>query len=62
MARERKTIDRFDVEGDYGYGHGFEIVTSETTFSDGRLRLREYRENEPGIAFRLKKRRERKTS
>jgi hypothetical protein len=53
---KRKTVDLFDIEGDYG--HGFEVVTAETTYSDARRALREYRENEPGIAFRIRKYRE----
>jgi hypothetical protein len=55
----RKTIDVYNVEGDYGYGHGFEVVTAEASYGEARARLREYRENEPGIAFRIKKTRER---
>ena len=57
MARERKTQDRFDVEG--YYSHGWETVTSEMVRSEALARLREYRENERGTSFRLVKRRER---
>lgn len=57
MAGRRKTRDVIDVRGNYG--HGFETVTAETTWSEARARLREYRENEPGIAFKLVHTRER---
>lgn len=53
MAYVRKTRDEFEIRGNYGYGHGFETVTSETTRREARARLREYRENEPGVPFRL---------
>lgn len=60
MAYQRKTRDVFDIEADYGYGHGFEVVTCETTRSEARARLREYRENDTNAkSLRIKKRRER---
>lgn len=57
--RVRKTRDVYDVRGDYGYGHGFETVTAETELREAKARLREYRENEPGVPFKLVTRRER---
>lgn len=45
----------FDIEGLYCYG--WEVVTCEETYSEARARVREYRENEAGTAFRMKKRR-----
>ena len=57
--KARKTKDIFEVQGNYGYGHGFECVTSEETFSEARIRIKEYRDNEPGVPFRIKKKRER---
>ena len=56
MSYTRKTEDIWNVEGDYGMG--FEIVTAEDKLSRARERLREYRENEPGIAFRIRRTRE----
>jgi len=56
MAYKRKTIDVWDIRGDYG--HGFETVTAETSWGEARNRLREYRENEPGTAFKAVKTRE----
>lgn len=57
-ARKRKTRDVWEVRGNYGYGHGFETVTAELTLSEARQRLREYRENEPGVPFKIVKTRE----
>lgn len=48
----RKTRDEFDIEGNYG--QGFEIVCCEPTLSEARDRIIEHRENEPGIAFRIR--------
>ena len=55
MAYKRKTSDEFEVQGNYG--HGFECVTAEASLKEARARLREYRENEPGVPFRIIKRR-----
>lgn len=52
MAYVRKTVTEFNIEGNYG--QGFEIVTCETTWGDAVKRKREYRDNEPGILFRIK--------
>lgn len=43
----------YEVQGNYGYGQGWEAVTTETTRKEGLERLREYRVNEPGVPFRL---------
>lgn len=59
MTYVRKTRDVWHVEGNYGYGHGFEAVCAESTRKEALVRLREYRLNEPGIAFRLRMVRER---
>ena len=47
------------VQGNYGYGHGWEDLTAEGTRKEALARLREYRENEAGVSFRLIRRRER---
>jgi len=57
MTYQRKTHDLFDIEGVYSYG--WECVTCEETRTEARARLKEYRENEPGITFRIRKYRER---
>jgi hypothetical protein len=57
--RQRKTRDVWVVQGNYGYGHGWEDLTAEETFKEIRQRVKEYRENEPGVPFRVKLTRER---
>jgi len=53
----RKTIDEWQVLGNYGFGHGFEIVTAASTLKEAKSHLKEYRENEPGIPFKIVKKR-----
>lgn len=43
----------YEIQGNYGYG--YETVTTEETRKEAFLRLKEYRENEPGVAFKLVK-------
>ena len=52
-SRPRTTRDEFEVRGNYGFGHGFEMVTTEDTRKEAKERLREYRDNEPGIPFKI---------
>ena len=52
MAYVRKTITEFDIEANYG--QGFEMVTCETTWGDAVKMKRTYRDNEPGVPFRIK--------
>ena len=58
-ACKRKAFPKFEilfyVQGNYG--KGFEDVTCESSFSEARARLREYRENDSN-PYRLIKRRE----
>jgi hypothetical protein len=56
--RSAKTKIVHVVQGNYGYGHGWEDLTAEDTRKEALARLREYRENEAG-PFRLIRRRER---
>ena len=56
MAYKRKTQDLFDIEGFY-YG-SWEAITCEETRNEARERLKEYRENEPGTPFKIRKYRE----
>jgi hypothetical protein len=57
---KRKTRDVYEVQADYGYGHGFEVVTREDTRKAARERLREYRKNDTAArSLRLVTRRER---
>lgn len=56
MAYQRKTVDRWDVMTNYGYG--WECENSEYTRKDARRSLPEYLAN-TSAAVRLVKRRER---
>lgn len=53
----RRTSDEWEIQGNYGYGHGWEAVTTETSRDAARETIRLYRENEPGVPFRIVKRR-----
>jgi hypothetical protein len=57
--RAPKTKLVYVVQGNYGYGHGWEDLTAEESGNEAKARLREYRENEHGVPFRLIRRRER---
>lgn len=57
-ARAAKTKAVHVVQGNYGYGHGWEDLTAEDTRKEALVRLREYRENE-SAPFRVIRRRER---
>ena len=57
MAYIRKTVDRWDIETNWGYG--WETECSEYTRAEARQRLKEYREN-CACPVRLVCRRERK--
>ena len=52
---KRKTEDEFQLHGDYGYG--FEEVCAFSTWKEAREERKNYRENEPGIAFKIIKKR-----
>jgi hypothetical protein len=55
MAKRRKCVWEYEVQGNYGYGDGYEAVTTEETMAEAKQRLKEYRENERGVPFRIKK-------
>lgn len=55
MAYIRKTKDEFCIMGNYG--QGFEEVCAEDNRTEAKQRLKEYRENERGIEFKLVKKR-----
>jgi hypothetical protein len=55
MAYKRKTVDRWDIMTNYGYG--WEVECSEYTRKEARQTLKDYRENIQG-AVRLEKHRE----
>jgi len=41
----------FEIHGNYGYG--FEMVTTEDTRRAALAQIKLYRENEPGICFKI---------
>jgi hypothetical protein len=51
----RKTEDEFRIMGNYG--QGFEEVTCEVTRPLARSTIKDYRTNEPGIPFKIVKKR-----
>ena len=57
MAYVRKTLDEYEIQGDYGYGQGFECVTTEETWKAAKDQIKCYRENEPSIPFKIVKKR-----
>ena len=52
----RKTVDLWNILGNYGCG--FEVLNCETSRKAARDSIREYRENEPTVQFKIKKYRE----
>lgn len=57
-ARERKTEDEYSLYGNYG--HGWELLTTASTFTEIRANRKDYRENEPGIPLKVVKKRVKK--
>ena len=45
----------YELQGNYGYGDGWECLTTETTKKEILQRKKEYEENEPGTPLRIKK-------
>lgn len=59
--RTPKTRLSWVVQGNYGYGHGWEDVTAAENWKEAKGYLRDYRENERGTPFRVIRRREKIT-
>ena len=59
MVYVRKTRDVYELHTNYGYGHGWEVETTETTRKEARAQAECYRKNVPGINIKIVKRRER---
>ena len=53
MAYKRKTYDQYQVHGYYSEQYGYEEVTCAENFREARDLLRDYRENEPGVPFKI---------
>lgn len=43
----------WDVQGNYDYGHGWEHVDSAGSEEDAYKAMQTYRDNEPGVRFRV---------
>lgn len=52
-----KTREVFVIKGNYGYGHGFEDETQETSYWGAKNRLKEYNENMPNVPHRIVRKR-----
>ncbi len=57
----RKTADEYEIQGYYGATYGYECVTTEETYKAAKEQIKCYRENEPGVSFRIVKKRVRKS-
>lgn len=59
MAYIRKTEDEFEIQALYPWNkrNEWEMVTTEITWKAARDQRRCYRENEPGVPFRIVKKR-----
>lgn len=52
---KRLTRDEWQVQGNYGYGHGYECVDTVNTRIEAKESLKVYRENERGVSFKIVK-------
>lgn len=57
MSRINKFIYLYVLQGDYGYGHGWEDLCASESWREVRSMRKDYRENEGGT-YRIVKRRE----
>ena len=46
------------VQGNYGYGHGWEDIGGGDTYKEARADLKDYRQNAPEYTYRIIQRRE----
>jgi hypothetical protein len=56
MAYKRKTEDEWEIQS-YTPQGGWECATTETSWKGAKEQVKCYRENEPGIAHRIIKKR-----
>lgn len=56
--RKNKYVYLHVIQGDYGYGHGWEDVDQSESYREARTNFRLYRENEPQYSHRMIQRRE----
>jgi len=57
MKRINKYVIEHIVQGNYGYGHGWEDLCGSEDRKESREDLKAYRENEIGVPHRLIRRR-----
>ncbi len=55
MSYERKTVDIWEIQGNYGYG--WDMLCWEETRADAKAQLRCYNENERNAMHRIRHRR-----
>ncbi len=55
MPYKRKTVDTFELQADYGFGEGYECLTSEKTRREAQAQRKCYRENGDYAPMRIKK-------
>lgn len=55
MAYTRKTRDEYELQANYG--QGFECVTTEDTLREAKAQKKAYLQNQPGIPYRIVKKR-----
>ena len=48
MKKKNKYQYLFILQGNYGYGHGFEDLTASESYSEVKAELKDYRINEGG--------------
>lgn len=58
MKKPNKYIYLYVIQGNYGYGHGWEDLCASEDRREARADLKAYRENEPQTPHRMIKRRE----
>ena len=58
MAYQRKTVDEYHTQGNYGCG--WETVTIDDNYRDAKQMYMDYEENEPQYPHRVIKKRVRK--
>jgi hypothetical protein len=57
MAYQRKTKDEYEIQQNFGYGDGWESVTTEETWSAAKEQRKCYQENQPEFPVRIVKHR-----
>jgi hypothetical protein len=55
MPYTRKTVDEYEIQGNYG--QGWECETTEEMYKEAMKRLKEYRQNMPEYSHRCRRKR-----